>query len=264
MWYFPLLESFDWKGGDSGTLSVDCIVGDHITVSPDLSDLGEAILWAKTHDAVCEKLAQNAQALYSRLIAMDGVLDYLQLMCSEISSRFTPHDKICEEAVGVMTAGLLAPYLSKPPGQTNDWFDAFDPDYAETSLGGQPSTLPYFPSLSTVDCTCPVCLSKIKAKRSQYIAPSISNPIECARNGAGDSLHGSGRAAKTATTSIGGNSKGVGGKDPTTSFIALGTTFPNLDRAKAAAAKAALAASVISGVSVDGTGESALKKNRIL
>ena len=44
--------------------------------------------WCHSHDKECEKIAANAQALHKRFLCKDGVMDYLQSICVEISKRW--------------------------------------------------------------------------------------------------------------------------------------------------------------------------------
>lgn len=73
MWYFPLLQPFV----------------DHVPVKKDLSDLQEKLEWCHRNDDKCREIAANARQLYERFISRDGVLDYLQCICYEISKRWT-------------------------------------------------------------------------------------------------------------------------------------------------------------------------------
>ncbi len=61
---------------------------DHIPVKADLSDLADVIAWCKTHDAECKRIVENAEKLYSRLINLEGQLDYMQLMTYHIAKRY--------------------------------------------------------------------------------------------------------------------------------------------------------------------------------
>ena len=281
MWYFPLLQGYDWKshkeegsgGSSSSTLNIS---GDHIAVLPDLSDLGDAILWAKTHDAICEKLASNAQALYNRLIALDGELDYLQLMCHEISSRFTPHagnsgrrevgERHTVSTLAAAPSGFdpshggapvaLAPLLSQPPGLTTDWFDAGTGSYADTPLvSAEP--IPLNLSLATSDCVCPVCHGKVSAALACAAASAAYDRVSMSGLGpeaanaaavaAGSGIQASSsRAGSGGARAGGGGGKVKGGKEgkraAVTTFVPSGTAFANLEKAKAAASRAAQAA----------------------
>eukprot|EP01052_Picozoa_sp_SAG31_P035611 SAG31_NODE_4321_length_3360_cov_3.636308_1_plen_866_part_10 len=72
LWFFPMLVAYQ----------------DHVPVKADLSDLAEKIHWCKTHDAECEKIALRARELHARLFSKEGIMDYFQLICNEISHRF--------------------------------------------------------------------------------------------------------------------------------------------------------------------------------
>lgn len=72
MWYFPLLEPFV----------------DHVPVKADLSDLATQLEWCHNHDAECRQIAQNARRLYAKYVSREGVLDYLQCLCYEVSRRY--------------------------------------------------------------------------------------------------------------------------------------------------------------------------------
>lgn len=53
---------------------------DHVTVKSDLSNLAAALTWCKQHDADCEKMVQNANALYNKYLHEDGILDFMELL----------------------------------------------------------------------------------------------------------------------------------------------------------------------------------------
>ena len=72
MWYFPLLRPYY----------------DHVPIKADFSDLKEKIEWCRTHDSECQTIASNALKLYEKFISREGILDYMQLICYEISSRY--------------------------------------------------------------------------------------------------------------------------------------------------------------------------------
>jgi len=76
LWYFPLLQP-----------NID-----HIPIKADLSDLKEKIDWCRSNDRECERIAANAKRLYYQYISKDGILDYMQAICIEISKRwvYTP------------------------------------------------------------------------------------------------------------------------------------------------------------------------------
>lgn len=69
MWYFPLLKPYY----------------DHIPINEDYSNLQEILQWCHTHDKECEQIAANAKRLYDNYISLEGILDYLQCICYEIS-----------------------------------------------------------------------------------------------------------------------------------------------------------------------------------
>eukprot|EP01038_Epipyxis_sp_PR26KG_P014521 gene14521-19494_t len=72
MWYFPLLQPYI----------------DHIPIKQDLSDLEEKLLWCHSHDKECEIIANNAKLFYQKYISREGILDYIQSICMEISKRW--------------------------------------------------------------------------------------------------------------------------------------------------------------------------------
>ncbi|CAB9516367.1 4-N-acetylgalactosaminyltransferase bre-4 [Seminavis robusta] len=76
LWYFPLLQP--------GV--------DHIPVKADLSDLEEKIRWCREHDDECRIIGENAKRLYETYVAREGLLDYVQMACRRIASRYDPCD----------------------------------------------------------------------------------------------------------------------------------------------------------------------------
>ena len=81
MWYFPLLRPYH----------------DHVPVKADLSDLKEKIEWCRANDDKCEVIANNAKKLYEQYICREGILDYVQLICYEISKRFYRLPNWCDK-----------------------------------------------------------------------------------------------------------------------------------------------------------------------
>lgn len=72
MWYFPLLKPYY----------------DHIPVKADYSNLQEILEWCHANDDKCREIAKNAQRLYYQFVSLEGILDYLQVLCYEISKRW--------------------------------------------------------------------------------------------------------------------------------------------------------------------------------
>lgn len=72
MWYFPLLKPYV----------------DHVPVKADLSDLEEKIRWCREHDEECRQIAENAKAFYEKYVSRRALLDYVEMVCKSISSRF--------------------------------------------------------------------------------------------------------------------------------------------------------------------------------
>jgi hypothetical protein len=199
MWYFPLLKPWDWRSGSSAGS------GDHLSVKSDLSDLGAAILWAKTHDKECESIVANAQSLYERLIARDGQLDYLELITLEIASRFTPrkndrvaraepfgNDDMATHAAATTgsSAAALAPRLAEPPSSDGDWFGDNNADYCATGLGPLTrAAAPFCQELATIDCACPGCTSRRASTEALKAAgASRAAAAEAARAQAAENL----------------------------------------------------------------------------
>lgn len=69
MWYFPLLK--------------DKV--DHVAVKADLSDLEEQLQWCRDNDDKCKGIGEKAKALYSKYVARDGLLDYVQMACRQMA-----------------------------------------------------------------------------------------------------------------------------------------------------------------------------------
>jgi hypothetical protein len=58
-----------------------------VPVKKDLSDLEEKIEWCRANDDACRKIAETAVETYERYVSKEGILDYLEMYCSEISKR---------------------------------------------------------------------------------------------------------------------------------------------------------------------------------
>jgi len=77
MWYFPLLEPYK----------------DHVPVKNDLSDLEEKIRWCRNNDAKCKEIGENAKIFFEKYVSKDALLDYVEMVCKQISKRYVkpPH-----------------------------------------------------------------------------------------------------------------------------------------------------------------------------
>lgn len=139
MWYFPLLQAYDWRRwssldgkhkGSASQVPEASGVGDadHVLVAPDLSDLADAILWAKTHDAHAAKIARNARRKALRLFSVDGQLQALSetLRCiaavqcgCEPAMDSTPHvaqDPALQQAILTQYSGAMPEYAALSDG----------------------------------------------------------------------------------------------------------------------------------------------------
>lgn len=245
MWYFPLLKPWDWRSGSTAGS------GDHLSVRSDLSDLGAAILWAKTHDRECESIVENAHSLYERLIAKDGQLDYLELLTLEISSRFTPRKNdgfVQPESLGDddmathaavkngSSPAVLAPRLAEPPGPDGDWFGENNADYCATGLGPLTrAAAPFRRELATIDCACPGCTARRASTEALKAAGARdAAAAEAARAQAAENL----RAAYERRTAA---AAAVAPK------AAPSVMFKDIAKARAAAERAAAAAAARRG-----------------
>jgi hypothetical protein len=94
MWYFPLLKPYV----------------DHVPVKADLSDLEEKIRWCRQHDDECRQIAENAKAFYEKYVSRHALLDYVEMVCKSISSRFIDPPEWWSEP----TPALKPPKLRKP------------------------------------------------------------------------------------------------------------------------------------------------------
>lgn len=72
MWYSTLLKPYV----------------DHVPIKSDLSDLEDKIKWCKANDDKCKLIASNAFRLYNRVITKGSIMDYLQLVCYNISTKY--------------------------------------------------------------------------------------------------------------------------------------------------------------------------------
>jgi Glycosyl transferase family 90 len=71
LWYFPLLKPYQ----------------DHIPVKADLSDLAEKIEWCREHDEECRQIVENCQQIYTKYVARDGLLDYVQVCLKHVAAH---------------------------------------------------------------------------------------------------------------------------------------------------------------------------------
>ena len=125
---------------------------DHIPVKPDLSDLAEVIEWCKKNDAMCQRIAENSQQLYERLMSREGLLDYTQMMLRDIALRFRSHQdmrellleddkEVAEEVRQAEAAASGDPAVELGDGAHGwaedgcDWFQPEDREYATTRIG---------------------------------------------------------------------------------------------------------------------------------
>lgn len=72
MWYFPLLEPYV----------------DHVPVKADLSDLEEKIRWCRENDDKCRQIGENAKVFWDKYLSQNPALDYVEMICKQISKRF--------------------------------------------------------------------------------------------------------------------------------------------------------------------------------
>jgi len=72
MWYFPLLKPYV----------------DHIPIKADLSDLEEKIRWCRQNDDKCRQMGENAKAFYQKYVTRDALLDYVEMVCKQVSRNF--------------------------------------------------------------------------------------------------------------------------------------------------------------------------------
>lgn len=80
LWFFPLLSAHDIAAGQE-------VVGDHILIKPDLSDLIEKVEWCKANDAAARRIAENSKRKYATWLNPDAVMDYWELLLREIAKR---------------------------------------------------------------------------------------------------------------------------------------------------------------------------------
>ena len=61
----------------------------YLPVQKDLSDLGSAIIWARSNDIHCKKIAENAGKLYIKIMTRDFILSYTENLINSISHNFS-------------------------------------------------------------------------------------------------------------------------------------------------------------------------------
>jgi len=94
MWYFPLLQPFV----------------DHVPVKADLSDLEEKIRWCRQNDDRCRAIGNNAKDFYEKYVARKPLLDYVEMICKQVSKRFVkPPDWWTPPPAEVATPSLRKP-----------------------------------------------------------------------------------------------------------------------------------------------------------
>jgi Glycosyl transferase family 90 len=99
MWYFPLLVPYK----------------DHIPVKADLSDLEEKIRWCREHDDECRQIGENAKQFYERYVARDALLDYIEMICKQISKRFVPPPSWWTQSPTLATGEQVEPPKLRKP-----------------------------------------------------------------------------------------------------------------------------------------------------
>jgi hypothetical protein len=228
MWYFPLLRPYYHRSATPDP------TGDHIPVAADLSDLQEVIQWCKTHDAECARIAANSRALYERLIAREGQLDYLQLVLCEIAARFRPQGGAAPPAATC----TLAPGIAKCPSASGDWFGADSASYAAVGIGASaPAPPPPRPEWRTTECECPSCAAVVRQRRASAPAAVLA-PLAAAAAARPPPAAGATRPSAAA----GGAGGGGGGSG-------FAIKLDDKARARLAEARARAAASLAAGAS---------------
>ena len=138
-----------------------CYSKDHVSVQPDLSDLGQAIEWLKTHDAEAERMVENASALARKYLHLEGILDYMHMCLHEMAVRFTPTQGSEEGSTPVtdgsgagVGAGAGAGAGAGPSEASKDWFGADNVPYCGKALPLRKP--PVIPELASM-CECTRC-----------------------------------------------------------------------------------------------------------
>lgn len=62
--------------------------GHYLAINKDLSTLGNAILWCRSNDSDCKKIAENCGKLYRKIINEDFILNYSANIINSISHNF--------------------------------------------------------------------------------------------------------------------------------------------------------------------------------
>jgi hypothetical protein len=81
MWFFPVLTPLAADGSNFKE-------ADHVPIAKDLSDLGAKIEWCRANDDACREIVKNAHKKYEDWCSRGAILDYVQLLCHEISNRW--------------------------------------------------------------------------------------------------------------------------------------------------------------------------------
>lgn len=82
LWFEPMIKTL--YVDDPDIENAHCI-----RVKHDLSDLERTIQWCLSHDAVCEKIKNNAMAFYNTHFTKEFVYDYMADLCNSISNQLT-------------------------------------------------------------------------------------------------------------------------------------------------------------------------------
>lgn len=89
LWFEPMIQK-------SLITDKDIAEAHCIRVKHDLSDLGEVIQWCKDHDAICQRIAQNAMKFYHAHFTKDFIYDYVADLCNSVGSLLTPQKNMYE------------------------------------------------------------------------------------------------------------------------------------------------------------------------
>ena len=86
LWYFDMLEPFDWDNKDSENSNYK--TADHIIIDADFSNLIDVVKWLKDNDLKAKIIANNGKKFYDTYINKESILNYLEIVINKLALNF--------------------------------------------------------------------------------------------------------------------------------------------------------------------------------